>query len=198
MGWTGYFKARTLSSDWHGYHRLAALMEQRELTVRQAEVILWYCRGLGPTQIGRLVGTERSNVHKTLCVAVKRLVGSAKPELVAIRRTWNQALFHCFKNRRGGCYNPPVVFDRAGNLVSLRPKILIPEDFEVWEETKEHQFLDAEAYIPAGTPERRHSDFDLFAELLAALFAQTDPKTVLESLLPDELVEDPLVFAMSA
>ena len=102
MRFTGFFQATSLSPEWEGYHRLAAEMETRKLTNLQAQTILLYCRGLGPTAIGEVLSErDRRNVGKTLRLGVRRLVG-ANPELRAIRNKWATALLLCFKNRRGG------------------------------------------------------------------------------------------------
>lgn len=195
MSYSGKFLASSLPPEWRGYQSLTARMEQRELTNRQAEVILWYCRGLGFAEIGRIVGTERSNVHKALRIGVRRLVGPY-PELRRIRSLWTAALLKCFRNRRGGKGNPPEVLDRFGQLVSLRARVLTADDFEVWRPIWCDVTLNEEQVYPAGGAERGVSDLDLFAELLDALLANEAPEERLERLLPDEIEDDPLVFAL--
>ena len=62
MRFTGFFQAESLSDEWTGYHRLATEMELRKLTNLQAQTILWYTRGLGPTAIGRLVNSSAGSL----------------------------------------------------------------------------------------------------------------------------------------
>jgi hypothetical protein len=180
MGWTGRFEAKNLPVEWAGYQGLAELMELRLLTNRQAQVILLYCRGFGPTQSGKILGTARQDVNKALRVGVKHLV-AGNPVLIDIRRRWAKALLHCYANRRGGCSNATLIFDGHGQLVSLRAKVVTADDFETWRE-KENKPWEARRAV---------ADLDLFAELLAALYANQHEDTFLQSLIPNEPEEDP-------
>lgn len=153
---SGKFSAAALAADWRGYGSLARLLEERELTNRQAQAVLLYTRGLGYAEIGRVLGADRQNAYDALRTGVRRLIRH-RPELRDRRRRWIRALLDCFKNRRGGGKQPPRIEDENGRVVTVRAPVVTPDDFLTWR------------YYADGESELVHPDLDLFVTLLEEL-----------------------------
>lgn len=118
-----------LGPEWRGYERIWEVCEAAELSRRQRECVLLWCRGLYLAQIARTLDRHATHVRRDLNVAQRRLqatLGHLRDDAYAEAAT----ILFCFRNLRGGGSHRRWLYEDARGEVQelLRPQLVSAED----------------------------------------------------------------------